>query len=582
MKKKRRIGIFASAIATMAICASLVVGATFALFTSESSVDITVKAGKVDVSAVVVNEEITDGVAESSVTYDEKTKKLAIENIVPGATVSFGIEVTNNGSVTAKYQPVLTCESGYALMSRFLVSMEGPEESVYTNAEKVKSMRAAYKEIEPKATETYSVTLEMVDEGSEIDNKYQGLSTEISATVFAVQGNAAITGEAAVESLSEITDATELTEALTAGGEYFIANDVEFTAPQNNLSVNEDLTLDIANGVTVHTNACLNVQDGATLTVNGGNWGSDIEYPTTQAFKAIGNAAGTKVILNNVNLTSQYYGVAIVNWPWVNEKAEDQPYVEINDSTITCKHIYGCAMGTDGSVGGKNEDGSLNSKTPSEEWVGKVLYTGGKVVMNRVEINSKGAGVMLTVPVDLILNECTVNAGMQGAVIRSGNATFNKCTFNINRYENEDAFEAAIAEGANFTWNVKNPGYVAKKYLADRNPAGTTYELKETDYWGSSNNTEVAAFVLGNRVSHGGATETPSYGFDCTITLNDTVVNQTAGVGEDKLVYIYGDYRRANYKANFNCVYSADFNGTKLTSADVKQEGKTENVNVKF
>ena len=51
MKKK----VLLSSIGTIALCLCLLVGSTFALFTSRSDVNIAVTTGKVDVSAVVIN-----------------------------------------------------------------------------------------------------------------------------------------------------------------------------------------------------------------------------------------------------------------------------------------------------------------------------------------------------------------------------------------------------------------------------------------------------------------------------------------------------------------------------------------------
>ena len=51
--KFKKAGVIVSAIASTAVCASLIAGSTFALFTSNDKVDITVSSGKVSISAVV-------------------------------------------------------------------------------------------------------------------------------------------------------------------------------------------------------------------------------------------------------------------------------------------------------------------------------------------------------------------------------------------------------------------------------------------------------------------------------------------------------------------------------------------------
>ena len=54
MKKK----VITSAILTIALAFSLLLGATYALFTSESKTNIAISSGKVDVQAVVLEESI--------------------------------------------------------------------------------------------------------------------------------------------------------------------------------------------------------------------------------------------------------------------------------------------------------------------------------------------------------------------------------------------------------------------------------------------------------------------------------------------------------------------------------------------
>ena len=53
--KKKKVGIIASSVAAIAVCSSMVVGSTFALFTSEDSVNIAVTSGKVNATASVTN-----------------------------------------------------------------------------------------------------------------------------------------------------------------------------------------------------------------------------------------------------------------------------------------------------------------------------------------------------------------------------------------------------------------------------------------------------------------------------------------------------------------------------------------------
>lgn len=55
MKKLFKSKTFLGAVLSIALCASLIAGATFAIFTSESKVNIAVTSGKVNVTATVDN-----------------------------------------------------------------------------------------------------------------------------------------------------------------------------------------------------------------------------------------------------------------------------------------------------------------------------------------------------------------------------------------------------------------------------------------------------------------------------------------------------------------------------------------------
>ncbi len=110
MKKK----ILLSSILTIAICLCLIVGSTFALFTSKTGVDISVEAGKVNVVATIEEgvkvKSLTDTDFRLSDTFTNGgTAKindegvLVIERMTPGDEVKFTIKVVNNSNVAVKY-----------------------------------------------------------------------------------------------------------------------------------------------------------------------------------------------------------------------------------------------------------------------------------------------------------------------------------------------------------------------------------------------------------------------------------------------------------------------------------------------
>ena len=99
MKKKALL----SSILTIALCISLIAGSTFALFTSESKVNIAVTSGNVEMIAAIDNIQTwsleddktsagrTDGTFTQggSASFDANTASFTINKIIPGDKVSF-------------------------------------------------------------------------------------------------------------------------------------------------------------------------------------------------------------------------------------------------------------------------------------------------------------------------------------------------------------------------------------------------------------------------------------------------------------------------------------------------------------
>ena len=95
--------IFLSSILTIALCLSLIVGSTFALFETEKTVNIAVTAGKLDVSAHILDT-IVKKLSYGDANYNKDTNELTITKIVPGDEVVFEIEIANNSSIPFNYE----------------------------------------------------------------------------------------------------------------------------------------------------------------------------------------------------------------------------------------------------------------------------------------------------------------------------------------------------------------------------------------------------------------------------------------------------------------------------------------------
>ena len=111
-----------SSILTIALCVSMIAGSTFALFTSKDSVDVSVKAAKVNITANVENIALSSmGVASAdgktfanggTAEYDNESGVFTLTNIAPGDKVNFDIKVTNNSDIAIQYRVKWTVEGG--------------------------------------------------------------------------------------------------------------------------------------------------------------------------------------------------------------------------------------------------------------------------------------------------------------------------------------------------------------------------------------------------------------------------------------------------------------------------------------
>lgn len=195
MKKKALV----SSILTIALCLSLIAGSTFALFTSESKVNVAVTSGKVDVVAAMdgltlysptsidQNGNVVDATnAATATTFANggtaiaEANTITLTNITPGDKVSFNINVKNNSNVTIKYRTLLACEGDTGLFEGLKVTIDGEEYIGQTRVSAYEMLAAGTGDY------TVPVTIELP---STAGNVYQDKTMKLSYTVQAVQGN---------------------------------------------------------------------------------------------------------------------------------------------------------------------------------------------------------------------------------------------------------------------------------------------------------------------------------------------------------------------------------------------------------
>ena len=177
--------IIVSSILTIALCLSMIAGSTFALFTSESKVDIAVTSGTLDVDAVINNDlQLSSlGVAQTDTFANGGTatltgEKLTLANVTPGDKATFSITVTNNSNVAMNY--------------RFVWSVEGdlyPFLTATVDGVALVNNSTPYTLWTGADTQTFQVVVEL-PQG--VGNDAQNKTANISFKVEAVQGNVEI------------------------------------------------------------------------------------------------------------------------------------------------------------------------------------------------------------------------------------------------------------------------------------------------------------------------------------------------------------------------------------------------------
>lgn len=188
MNKTIKRNVVVSAILAIMLCVSLIAGATFALFTSESKTNIAVTSGKVNVTATVENERLSStlasgNLAQTSVSYDDEAQTVTLNKIVPGDTVTFDIKIHNDSDISVKYRTIIACESDNGLFSGLRFSIDREEFTGRTSVSQYETLEVGAQD------RTVPVVISLPESAT---SAYQGKTCTISYKVEAIQGNADI------------------------------------------------------------------------------------------------------------------------------------------------------------------------------------------------------------------------------------------------------------------------------------------------------------------------------------------------------------------------------------------------------
>lgn len=311
MKNAKR-SVIITAILAIIMCASLVAGATFALFSSSSSVNIAVTSGNVEVTASVVDikksyvdengETVNGKLFSGDATFDEGAHTVTLSNVLPKDTVEFKVRVVNGSNVAIKYRMVMSLVEDNGLFSSLDITLNGKKFYGYTSGTKYALLEAG------QQIADIPVVISL-PEGATCNNT----ACKLTYKVEAVQGNASVEDFPEVPENTLAVNTTEdvrVLEKAISGENAVLDKDVVITkAPDtvaSRLSIKEPTTLnlnatiktpkDMGNNdnnfcalivdadTTVNANANggiktgenggygINVRKGAKLTINGGNY----------------------------------------------------------------------------------------------------------------------------------------------------------------------------------------------------------------------------------------------------------------------------------------------------------------------
>ncbi len=311
MKNAKR-SVIITAILAIIMCASLAAGATFALFTSSSSVNIAVTSGNVEVTASVVDiqksyvdehgETVNGKLFSGDATFDEGAHTVTLSNVLPKDTVKFKVEVVNRSNVAIKYRMVMSLVEDNGLFSSLDITLNDKKFYGYTSGTKYALLEAG----QPIAA--IPVVISLPKEAT-----CNGSACKLTYKVEAVQGNASVEDFPEVPENTLAVNTTEdvrVLEKAISGENAVLDKDVVITkAPdtvESRLSIKEPTTLnlnatiktpkDMGNndynftalivdadttinaddngGIKTGENGGygINVRNGAKLTINGGNY----------------------------------------------------------------------------------------------------------------------------------------------------------------------------------------------------------------------------------------------------------------------------------------------------------------------
>lgn len=426
MKKK----FIVSSLLAMIMCLSLMTGATYALFTSEASVNVAVTSATVQVTATVngfktysMDEEMAQGTFENGGTATLADNTLTLTNVTPGDRAQLTIALKNDSNVAVKYQ-ILVVESGDAKLVEGLELIVKDGENALAGVVNGNKLITAWAKLDPVTAEdkTFKTLTVSIGLPESAGNVYQTLTSSLTVSVTAVQGNATT-----VDPTPEVQGVTNI----------YTAEDLASFAA----AVNAGKTF---SGETVNLLADINLGGAAWTPIgNGSVLGQDAKGNDVKAtFKGTFDGYGYTVSNFNVTGTTQIGLFGSVIGSIKN--------VKVDDATLTGTHYVGGIVGyMYGNITGCSvTNATITCSDSSVEDGDKV----GGIVGYHAELY--GSSYYLT---GCTVKNVTISANRDAGFIAGmkyfGSATVQTDFVNNNVWENVTVTHNGYGSGANLAAN---------------------------------------------------------------------------------------------------------------------------------
>ena len=597
-----------SSLLTIVLCLSLIAGSTYALFTSEDKIDISVTSAKVSLEASISNLATSSmGVAQENNVFENgggatfEGETLTISLMAPGDKVTFNITGTNTSNVTTQYRYIVKCAEGTELIRALTITIGDKtfnDFASYTSAWATLAAETAFAPI--------PVVIEMPET---IGNRFQGLETKIQILVEAVQGNAEVTGEETVEILPDEWDGTADTAWYDATQTEFVLKNAEELAGLSAL---------VADGIsfantTIKLDRDLDLMDLNFTPVGNGNnvfegdfdgqghiiYNLYINDPTLEGAGLIGmakNAVIKGICVENVNIDAYSKVATIVGSPYTGCTISDCHVT--GDVNIVAEFAYAGGIVGYGYMNIDNcsviADGTGTITAKERNAVGGIsawLLEGNFSLTNCTvkNLNMTGwaniGGLTGFVHYNNLIDGCTVENvtltktrvdGQPSIGIAAGGFSYhanNAITISNNSFKNISLNGTAInASSASYIFGSEYGGAGYNNFVLENNAeeniqsnlvyTTASYEALTTQGYGKDGNYQLSADIVADNVIYFGDNT------NNTIDLNGKEVTATGG-------FLFG-------AMGSNCTLTIGGVGTVTTNAGFagfSSDGSTINVN---